>query len=406
VPAAPATIEPGRTSALVRRLAIICRMSEAFTGSDSTIAINALLLSGVAGYRRAGIHTYISRIVEHLPVKGPKYRAFVLANAAAELPRHVEPIIVNWPVDNRVLRVAWEQLILPSELRRLKIDLLHSMAFVTPIISSVPAVVTAHDLSFMHYPDHFPRAQRYYLSSQSRRSCRQAVRVTTLSESSKKDINTLFDVPLDKIDVINPGVSPRFMRLGEEPLAAFRRKQQLAERFILHVGSLQPRKNLIALIEALAQLKDKQVELVLVGGHGWMFKEIRERIASLALEGRVRFAGYVSDDELTLWYNAASLLVMPSLYEGFGMPIAQAMACGTPVVASNSSSIPEVAGDAGRLVDPLDSAALANQMAIVLDDDGERNRMARAGLVQASRFTWDQAGLKLAETYRNALAEI
>jgi glycosyltransferase involved in cell wall biosynthesis len=288
---------------------------------------------------------------------------------------------------------------------RQRLSLLHSAAFVTPVLSPCPSVVTVYDLSFVYFPDRFPAWQRFYLQRQTARSCRQARRVITISESSRQDVHDFFGAPLAKIDVVRPGVDDVFQPLPAADVEAFCRNRGLG-RFILHVGTLQPRKNIPALIEAFARLPDPTLQLVLVGGKGWLFAEIFERVEALGVQERVRFIGYVPDEELPFWYNAADLLVFPSVYEGFGMPVVEAMACGTPVVAAESSSIPEAVGAAGLLFLPHDVAGLAERMAAVLNDAALSRSMRQKGLEQARQFSWERAGQETAAVYHRALREV
>ena len=314
-----------------------------------------------------------------------------------------EVVHSRWPTERRLIRIAWEQLIWPWLAARRKLDLLHSMAFVTPWLTPRPAIVTVYDLSFMYFPAAFPAAQRWYLTSQTARSVRRARRVITISESGRQDVHRFFAVPLARIDVVYPGVDGTYRPLPLDDVTAFRQREDLPERFILHVGTLQPRKNIPLLIEAFAQVAPPETGLVLVGGKGWLFDEIFSRVAALGLQDRVRFTGYAPDDDLPLWYNAADLLVFPSLYEGFGLPVVEAMACGTPVVASNSSSIPEAVGAAGLLFNPQDVAELANRITAVLHNPNLAATMREKGLKQAKRFSWPRAGQETAEVYRKAM---
>ncbi|MCA9874227.1 MAG: glycosyltransferase family 4 protein, partial [Anaerolineales bacterium] len=201
---------------------------------------------------------------------------------------------------------------------------------------------------------------------------------------------------------VYPGVDGRYHPLSAPETAAFRQQENLPERFVLHVGTLQPRKNISLLLDAFAQLNDPDLHLVLAGGKGWLFDEIFRRVQTLGLEKRVRFTGYVPDEDLPLWYNAAALFVFPSVYEGFGMPVVEAMACGLPVVASCSSSIPEATGDAGLLFDPHNAAELAERMASVLNDPALSARMRQQGITHAANFSWEQAGRQTAVVYRQA----
>jgi glycosyltransferase involved in cell wall biosynthesis len=216
---------------------------------------------------------------------------------------------------------------------------------------------------------------------------------------------TFFGVPLSQIDVVVPGVNGRYRPLPPEQITAFRQHHNLPDRFILHVGTLQPRKNISTLLDAFAKLDDKDVCLVLAGGKGWLYDEIFAQIEALDLVDRVIFPGYVADEDLPLWYSAAALFAFPSVYEGFGMPVVEAMACGTPVVAANASSIPEAVGAAGLLFDPQDAAQLTERMASVLGDSGLWATMRATGLHHAQNFSWEVAGRKTAVIYSQILNE-
>jgi glycosyltransferase involved in cell wall biosynthesis len=368
------------------------------------VGINAHLLSGEAGYRRAGIHQYIAQVLRHLPWEEgePTYVVFTQQKNLFENVPGITAVSSRLSTENRLLRILWEQVIWPWQLRQHHIGLLHSMAFVSPLLATCPAVITVYDLSFLHFPERFPALQRLYLSSQTRRSCQRARRIITISESSRQDVHRFFSVPLRQIDVVVPGVDPIYQPLPAAEVAAFRRKHGL-DRFVLHVGTLQPRKNIPVLIEAMARLTDPELKLVLVGGKGWLYDDIFRQVQALGLAERTIFTGYVPDDELPLWYNAAALLVYPSVYEGFGLPVVEAMACGTPVIAANRSSIPEAVGEAGLLFDPNDLDTLVNQMTAVLTNTDLQHKLRQQGLDHAQTFSWERAGRETAAVYRRAL---
>jgi glycosyltransferase involved in cell wall biosynthesis len=368
------------------------------------VGINAHLLSGEAGYRRAGIHQYIAQVLQHLPMDaGLEYRVFSRQMGREFLGQGVMLVDSRWPTERRLVRILWEQLAWPWLARKQNLGLLHSMAFVTPFITPCPTVVTVYDLSFIHFPERFPTWQRLYLTSQTRRSCRQAQRVVAISEAGRQDIHRVFGVPLEKITAVRPGVDSVYRPISAGDVAAFRAREQLPEQFILHVGTLQPRKNIPVLLVALARLSRPELHLILVGGKGWLYENIFRQVTALGLEQQVHFAGYVDDEWLPLWYNAASVLVLPSVYEGFGLPILEAMACGTPVVAACSSSLPEAGGDAARYFAPQDAAELADCLATVLDDPQQAAEMAGRGLRQAARFSWARAAVDTAVVYHQAL---
>lgn len=375
--------------------------------SPVRIGINAHLLSAESGYRRAGIHQYIAQVIHHLPLlsSDTHYTVFTRDEKAIGTRSGVQVASSSWPTEQRVIRILWEQSALPVLAARENLDLLHSMAFVTPIVGQIPTIVTVYDLSFVHFPEKFPTLQRHYLQSQTARSTRQARQVITISEASRQDLQRHFSVPLEKISVILPGVDPQFQPLPEEKIAAFRDEHRLPEHFILHVGTLQPRKNIPILIEALARPECHDVDLVLAGAKGWMYDEIFGQAETLGVMNRLHFVGYVADEALPFWYNAAKVLVFPSVYEGFGMPIVEAMACGTPVVAARSSSIPEAGGEAALYFDPQDAETLARHLSDILGDDHLAEKMRQNGLAQAQNFSWERAGLETAQVYAKVLSD-
>jgi glycosyltransferase involved in cell wall biosynthesis len=401
-------------SAIMRRMASQLNRAARGTLKQYHIGINAQLLSSRAGYRRAGIHHYIWQLLRHLPPAGRqphtgdetslRYTVFTGQLDAAPLAGRVCLAQTTWPTHRPAWRILWEQLVWPVAAIRHGVDLMHSMAFVTPLLSACPMVVTVYDLSFIHYPERFPTWQQRYLAGQTRRSCRQARRIVAISEAGRQDIHACFEVPLAQIDVVTPGVDTAFHPRPRAEVEDFRRREGLPEHFLLHVGTLQPRKNIPLLLEALALLQQPDLLLVLAGGKGWFYDDIFARVQALGLEQQVRFTGYVPDADLPLWYSAASLLLFPSVYEGFGMPVIQAMACGTAVVAAYSSAVPEAAGDAALFFDPHDASALAEQIGRVLDNPDLAAKMTAQGFEQARRFSWSESGRKLATTYQRALA--
>ena len=376
----------------------------------NVIGINAQLLSNQRGYRQAGIHKYIANTLNAIPQNDDFQYAIFTQNQSALPPRSNRKLHhTQWPTEQRIGRIFWEQLVYPTHAKKLGCNLLHSMAFVTPALTSLPTIVTVYDLSFLHFPDNYPAAQRHYLTTQTRRSCRHSARVITISNSAKQDINHFFDVPLDRIDVAFPGVDSIFKRPDAVKIQQFKSEQQLPDTFILHVGTLQPRKNLTTLIEAFAQLIDQEpdlpsdLELVIAGGKGWFYEEIFQTVQKFKLENRVRFPGYVPDEALPLWYSAAAAVAMPSIYEGFGIPLAEAMACKTPVIASNVSSMPEVVGNAGILVPPNDISAWANGLANILQNKTLTDKMRRNGFQQVQKFRWEAAGQTQLSSYQKVL---
>jgi len=370
------------------------------------VGVNAHLLSAEASYRRAGIHQYIYQTLRHLP-PGDGRTVTIYTRQTEGWPNRDDLRLAGTrlPTEKRLARIAWEQVVWPVVARRDGLTLIHSMAFAMPRLAPCPTVVTIYDLSFIEFPDLYPAAQRRYLMNETAYSCDHAARLIAISESGRQDIHRLYGVSPTRIDVITPGTADIFRPLPTEEVAAFRQQHNLPESFFLHVGTLQPRKNIPVLLDALSILNRPEANLVLVGGKGWIYNEIFESVDRLGLRDRVRFEGYANDEDLPLWYNAATALVLPSLYEGFGMPVVEALACGTPVIASNSSSLPEAGGDVALYFDPNDAAALAGQMARVLDDPAIRRRAQTEGPQHAARFSWPRAGEQLASVYDRAAAQ-
>lgn len=368
------------------------------------VALNALLLDGRATYRSAGIHQYISNTLTALAAQPEEFSFTAYARPGAlDLPNvRVEPVAA----EGRLSRILWEQLAQTRAWRRLDhpVDLTHGLAFSLPLLSRVPGVVTMYDLSFRRLPDRFPAAQRLYLSTITRLSCGRARRVVAISEATRRDVAELLGVPRERIDLAYPGVDSRFRPLPVEEVRAFRERLGLPERFILYLGTLEPRKNLPALVQAFALLRRDQpdLHLVLAGARGWWYHSLLRMISDSNLGDRVHLPGFVPAEDLPSWYNAAAAFAYPSSFEGFGLPVAEALACGRPTVTSDVSSLPEAGGDVALRIPPGDPIALADALAHALTP-AEAERARIAGPAHAQTFTWEAAAASLCATYRRAL---
>jgi glycosyltransferase involved in cell wall biosynthesis len=367
------------------------------------VALNAHLLSGKDSYRSAGVHQYILHLLRHLGSVENGVRVTALLGAKALEPdTDLGLIRARLDTGKPSRRVMWEQLAQPGILRRMKVDLVHGPVFVGPLISPCPVVTTIHDLSFFRFPRLFRPANRLYLTLLTRLSARRARRLIAVSRHAANESVALLGIPREKISVVYHGVDQSFRPLPADEIAAFRQRRGLPDRFLLFVGTLEPRKNLIRLIEAFSQIHDEQTKLALVGGRGWLYDDLFARVDGLGLKDAVLFPGYVPNEELPFWYNAATALVYPSLYEGFGMPVTEAQACGTPVVTSNTSSLPEAAGAAALLVDPYDVAAIATALKRVLNDSALRGQLREQGLAHARTFTWARTARETVQVYHQA----
>jgi glycosyltransferase involved in cell wall biosynthesis len=264
------------------------------------------------------------------------------------------------PLSDRTLAILWHRLRLPFwvELATGPVDIFHSPDFVLPPVRRAKTLVTVHDLSFIRYPQCADANLRAYLNKVVPRSVHRADGVLADSQSTKEDLVALLGVEPARIEVVYPGVEERFRPIEDQALLEkVRARYGLPPHFILGLGTLQPRKNFTRLIEAFADLRSAicDLHLVIVGGKGWLYENIFATVEQLGLDERVIFPGFVADEHLPALYNLADLFIFPSLYEGFGIPPLEALACGTPVITSNASSLPEVVGEAGLMVEATDT---------------------------------------------------
>ncbi len=316
------------------------------------------------------------------------------------------------PLTDRILSILWQRLRAPVPIQAItgRIDLFHSPDFVLPPTGRTPAVLTVHDLSFLRVPQHFVPGFRDYLEAAVPRAIRKAQHILADSESTRRDLVELLKVEPDKISVIYPGVEERFAPVSDaDVLRSVADRYRLPGSFVLGLGTQQPRKNFEGLIKAFSSLisgdagasEFADLHLVIGGGSGWMHEDILHTVRRCGLEERVRLAGFVRDQDLPALYTLASVFAFPSWYEGFGLPVLEAQACGTPVVAANNSSLPEVVGDdGGVLVDAADTDELGRALSVVLTDAGRRASLISAGHKQSARFRWENAAQQLLAVYK------
>jgi glycosyltransferase involved in cell wall biosynthesis len=377
------------------------------------IGINASLLTFARGYRNAGSSAYIFHMLQHLPTLATRHRFTVFTNAddpdlAIAHAEHFTLRRSRTNLEQPEKRILWEQTVLPLLLERERLQIIHGTLNVLPLLRRIPGVVTIHDVAFLRFPERYLPGRRRYLRYFTRWSVRGARRVLASSENTKRDLVELLGVPEERVRVIYLGVEDR-MRQPVDPEAVQRLRQVhgLPEQFFLYLGTLEPRKNLVRLLEAYAQARRAGVTwpLILAGGKGWLYEEIFARVRALHLEEYVRFPGYVLYEDLPLWYNAAGVFVYPSLYEGFGLPVAEAMACGCPVLTAQNSSLPEVAGDAAILVDGESVESLSQGLVHLAADQALRQTLGTRGRAQAARFTWQRTAAAILAVYDEVLQE-
>ena len=378
-------------------------MAQAHIGIDMTAAIQ----------QQAGIGRYVRGMVHALAEQHPalEARLFVAGARRTDLPP--APGRFRYcpsPLSEMTHASLWHRLRapLPVELWTGPLALYHATDFaLPPTLPGTRTVVTIHDLAFERYPAETMPGMLDYLRRVVRRSARRADRIITISEATRRDVIDLYGAAPERVSVAYPGVSPRFF---ETPAPAriddVRRKYSLPDApLVLTVGTMQPRKNHARLVEAFAQVAaDYDAALVIAGGKGWGYEQVHELIVRLGLGERVHFTGFVDDADLPALYAAATVFAFPSLYEGFGLPVLEAMAAGVPVVTSDVSSLPEVTGaDAGLLVDPLSVDAIAGALARLLGDADLRAALAEKGRARAATFTWARTAGQVWAVYEGLL---
>lgn len=370
------------------------------------IGLNAHLLSNQSGYRSAGIHSYIAHLLKYMPTQAPadwRFQAMVGASNA----RQFEGVTMSrsrFDTSSPWRRILWEQIFQAGQLRHF--DLYHAMAFVAPLCLNAPMVVTVYDLSFLLFPQGLSAARRWYLRNFTGLTCRRALRVLAISQSTADDLSRLLGISGDRIDVTPLGYDKAVFRpMTAATIEEFRARQGLPDRFWLFVGTLEPRKNLTMLLRAYARLPhSRRLPLILCGGKGWMADDIFATIEREGLGEHVRHIGFVPAEDLPLWYNSAEAFLYPSIYEGFGLPVLEAMACGAPVVTTSVSSLPEVAGEAGLCLPPEDAERWTGALNDISTDHDWREAARAKGLERARRFSWQRTAALTLDSYRKALA--
>ncbi|KKP95942.1 MAG: hypothetical protein US02_C0006G0015, partial [Candidatus Levybacteria bacterium GW2011_GWA2_36_13] len=268
------------------------------------------------------------------------------------------------------------------------LDVFFSPTHYLPLFSVVPSVVSIFDLSYLKYPELFKKKDLYQLKIWGRYSIKRAKAVITISESSKNAIIEEYKLASDKVHVVYPGIK-ELINNREINMTDLQKKYGIKKNFILFVGTIQPRKNIARMVEAISQIPE--LELIVVGKKGWQYEGILDSPRKFGVENRVKFLEFVPDEELSELYKNAICFVLPSLYEGFGLPILEAMKYGCPVVTSNTSSLPEAGGDAALYFDPEDSSDIAEKIKKLLSDDKFREDMIEKGYKQAKKFSWEKA---------------
>ena len=355
-------------------------------------------------YRVGGISRYITALVRAFEELRPRHELRLLQSRKAHEPLSrrfaCAPL---WTPPHHAL----ERLALSAELWRQRLDLLHSPDFIAPIRGARRHIITVHDLSFIHFPEYLTADSRRYYNGQIAASVARADHILAVSEATKRDLMDILDLPAEKISVQWHGVDEQFKPLKRERSQAVLRGLDLPAAYFLFVGTLEPRKNLLGLARAYRELKQELPDappLVMAGRPGWHYRQLMADLQALELGSRLIFKRDISDSQLPALYNHAVALLMPSFYEGFGLPALEAMACGSVPIVSAVSALPEIVGDVGELVDPHDSSAIAAAMQRALTDSDWRERQSAAGLARARRFRWSDTAQAVLASYDALLA--
>jgi glycosyltransferase involved in cell wall biosynthesis len=314
----------------------------------------------------------------------------------------VVPVVMPFPR-------LWSHLRLAFRLHRQPPDTFFTPAHVIPFSYRGPAVATVHDLGYRLFPEAHPVAQRHYLHWSTVHNSRRSRRIIADSQATRRDLVTHYGVDEAKVDVVYPGYDPALKRPSDAHITAALHKHQIIPPYLLYLGTLQPRKNLVRLVEAFAASRlataSPSYQLVLAGKVGWLAQPILEAVEQLdsATAQQVRLPGYIAEQDKAALLSGATALVFPSLYEGFGFPVLEAQVCETAVITANTSSLPEVVGDAGLLIDPLNTAAIGQAMVRLCQDEALRQRLVAAGLQNKNRFSWEQAAAAVLDSIQHSV---
>lgn len=357
--------------------------------------------------QRTGVGYYTEHLLHHLLYVAPEEEFVVVSNrpvcTATSLPAQAHIFErYRFPVRN-----VWMQTLLPMALCQIQPDVAHFTNSIAPLVKCVPTVITIHDMTLSLFPRLHPLRKQVLTRPLVALAARTADAIITVSHSARQDILRLTGVPAERVHVIHEAAAPAFHPIQDrELLEVVRRRYRLAERIILYVGTIEPRKNLLRLIEAYAHLRRRGElphQLVCVGPFGWGYQEVRRRIEELQLGEAIRLTGYVPFADLAPLYNLSEIFVFPSLYEGFGLPVIEAMACGTPVITARNSSFREIADGAVEAIDPLETDAIAEALLRLARDADWRQELGERGLARAREFSWVHAAQKTLNVYREVV---
>lgn len=349
-----------------------------------------------------GIGNYINNIIQNLPVASDNL--FIIRHPTGyhyQIPHQIVPFAPKW---SNMMLWSWATYIQRNKFQHLNV--VHS-----PTLCLFPKkphnhyILTIHDIIFKLFPEYCTTDVTRYANRYFQRNLKFADKIISVSHSTKKDLIRVYNVPESKIDVIHEAASEQFQPLHEREITIIKKKYQLPDLFILYVGTIEPRKNIQLILHSFKEVtrKNPEVKLVIAGGLGWKYQQTLTLIDTLNITNKVHLLGYVPESDLPALYNAAKVFVYPSAYEGFGLPPLEAMQCGTPVITSTSSSLPEVMGKEGMTVEPSDIAELNKYLLKILYNDNFYQSQKEYGIERAKMFSWKKAAEKTYQVYEDSL---
>ncbi|MBU2229549.1 glycosyltransferase family 4 protein [Patescibacteria group bacterium] len=363
----------------------------------------------------AGVGHYTYFLVKNILKTDKKNEYFLyfdykMANKTKEFEqKNVQIKFFPFSQYKRYMPFSYSHMLISAVLIKDKLDVFHAPAYACPLTYPGKIVLTVHDLAIYRHPSWFPSGQSFSTKILVPKSIKKAVRIIAVSKATKRDIMKLFKTPSDKVSVVYEGVVPQ-KSIGKTKSVSktiIQRKYKIGEKYLFFIGTIEPRKNLVALIKAYNLLllknykKFKDYDLVIAGKKGWKYEEIFKTIKDQKFNYKIRFLNYVSQEHKVALMKNATCFVFPTLYEGFGLPIAEAMSMGVPVITSKVSSMPEVSGDAALLIDPNKIVDIEKALAKVLANKRLREKMSKAGISQAKKFTWAKAAKETIKVYQD-----
>ena len=353
---------------------------------------------------QTGIGYYTEHLLVHLLSEAPEDEFVIVSNSEVTTSLPLPDSVRLFEGYRLAVRNLWMQLLAPLVLQIVRPDVAHFTNAIAPLLTRAPTVLTIHDMTLTLFPHLHPR-RRLLTRPLVSLAARRADAIIAVSQTARRDILRVTGVPKARVHLIREAAAPVFRPIHDEDLLEkIRHRYNLAEKFILFVGTIEPRKNLPRLIQAYGMLRKSGFsshQLVCVGPYGWGYREVRKIIDFLNLEGAVRLTGYVPFEDLPSLYNLSEIFVFPSLHEGFGLPVIEAMACGTPVITARNSSLAEITGGCAEFVDPEDIESIAQALRRLAQDSERRRELRQCALQQARRFSWRQAARQTLAVYRN-----